>query len=244
VRAVIFDWGGTLTPWRDVDYLAAWRAYADVVHPGNAQEAALLAEAIALAEEAAWTRVRDEHVAFTTAQVLQAANAPALEHALTAYRAAWDHATYTDPEVAPLMEWLRGKGLRTGVLSSTGWPAQWHEEVLRRDGVLELFDARVWSSDLQYTKPHRVAFEAAMAAVGVTDPADCVYVGDRLYDDVSGAKAAGMRAVLIPNSRIPEYQMVAVDVEPDAVVHRLSELPAILDRWLAAGDAGDNAKGQ
>jgi putative hydrolase of the HAD superfamily len=60
-----------------------------------------------------------------------------------------------------------------------------------------------------------------------------VYVGDRLYDDVSGAKAVGMRAVHIPNSEIPAYQQVPVDVEPDAVVHRLSELPAVLEKWLA-----------
>ncbi len=128
---------------------------------------------------------------------------------------------------------LRGKGLRTGVLSSTSWPAAWHEDLLRRDGVLDLFDARVWSSDLEYTKPHREAFLAAMAAVGVDDPTDCVYVGDRLYDDVHGAKEVGMRAVLIPNSDIPAHQLVAVDVEPDAVVRRLSELPAVLESWLA-----------
>jgi FMN phosphatase YigB (HAD superfamily) len=91
----------------------------------------------------------------------------------------------------------------------------------------------VWSSDLEYTKPHRMAFEAAMAAVGIDDPADCVYVGDRMYDDVSGAKAIGMKAVFIPNSTIPEYQLVSVDVEPDAVVRRLSDLPAVLEKWMA-----------
>ena len=232
MRAVIFDWGGTLTPWRTVDYLTAWRDYADAVHPGEPQRAAALAAALVTAEEAAWTRARDQHLAFTIGQVLEVAGAPVSEPGFTAYRAAWEHATYTDPEVAPLIAVLRGRGLRTGVLSSTSWPAAWHEEVLRRDGVLDLFDARVWSSDLEYTKPHRTAFLAAMAALGVEDPADCVYVGDRLYDDVSGAKAVGMRAVHIPNSDIPAYQMVAVDVEPDAVVRRLSELPAVLEPWL------------
>jgi FMN hydrolase / 5-amino-6-(5-phospho-D-ribitylamino)uracil phosphatase len=225
MRAVIFDWGGTLTPWRTVDYLTAWRAYADAVHPEEPERAAALAAALVTAEEAAWKRARDEHLAFTIAQVL----APGF----TAYRAEWEHATHTDPEVAPLIATLRDKGLRTGVLSSTSWPAAWHEEVLRRDGVLDLFDARVWSSDLEYTKPHRTAFLAAMAALGVADPADCVYVGDRLYDDVSGSKAVGMRAVHIPNSEIPDYQLVPVDVEPDAVVRRLSELPAVLEPWLA-----------
>src|SRR6266536_814278 len=233
MRAVIFDWGGTLTPWRTVDYISAWRAYADVVHPDDATRAETLAAALVTAEEEAWTRARDHHLAFTTAQVLEAAGAPVSEAAFTAYRAEWDHATYTDPEVVPLIDALRGKGLRTGVLSSTAWPAAWHEEILRRDGVLDLFDARVWSSDLEYTKPHRSAFLAAMAAVGVDDPGDCVYVGDRMYDDVHGAKAAGMRAVLIPNSQIPAYQVVPVEVEPDAVVRRLSELPAVLEAWLA-----------
>jgi HAD superfamily hydrolase (TIGR01509 family) len=233
VRAVIFDWGGTLTPWRNVDYVDAWRKYADVLHPGEAERAAALAAALVAADEAAWTRAREHHLAFTIAQVLEAAGAPASEPGFAAYRAAWEHATWTDPEVAPLIEVLRDKGLRTGVLSSTAWPAAWHEDILRRDGVLDLFDARVWSSDLEYTKPHQDAFLAAMAAVGVDDPADCVYVGDRLYDDVHGAKSVGMRAVFIPNSAIPEHQVVAVDVEPDAVVRRLSELPAVLEAWLA-----------
>lgn len=230
---MIFDWGGTLTPWRTVDYMVPWRAYADAVHPGEPERAAAVALAIAAAEEAAWTRAREEHSAFTVAQVLAAAGVAANEAALMAYRASWEHATFTDPDVEPLIKLLRDKGLRTGVLSSTAWPAAWHEEMLERDGVLHLFDAVVWSSDLRYTKPHREAFLAAMAAVGVDDPADCVYVGDRLYDDVSGAKAAGMRAVLIPNSQIPAHQHVAVDVEPDAVIRRLSELPAVLDAWRA-----------
>jgi FMN hydrolase / 5-amino-6-(5-phospho-D-ribitylamino)uracil phosphatase len=232
VRAVIFDWGGTLTPWRTVDYIDGWRAYARAVHPDDPELMSALATAIRDAEEAAWDRARVEHRAFTTAQVLAAAGAPVSEAGFTAYRSFWEHATYTDPEVAPLIDVLRGKGLRVGVLSSTAWPAAWHEEMLHRDGVLDLFDGLVWSSDLEYTKPHRDAFIAAMAAVGVDDPMDCVYVGDRLYDDVSGAKGVGMRAVLIPNSAIPAHQHVPVDVEPDAVVRRLSELPAVLDNWL------------
>lgn len=232
MRAVIFDWGGTLTPWMTVDHEAAWRAFADVLHPEDAARAAQVATLAAAAENAAWARVRAEHVAFTLAQVLEMAEVPHEEEALAAFRAFWDPATRTDPEVAPTLEELRSRGLRTGVLSSTAWPAPWHEEVLRRDGVRHLFDACVWSSDLPYTKPHPKAFEAAMTAVGVDDPAECVYVGDRLFDDINGAKSAGMRAVLIPHSDIPPEQLVAVDVEPDAVIQRLSDLPAVLDRWL------------
>ncbi len=126
---------------------------------------------------------------------------------------------------------LRQRGLKLGVLSSTIWPAAWHEEWLRRDGVLELFDACIWSSDLLWTKPHRAAFEAAVIAIGATDASRCVYVGDRPYDDISGAKAAGMRAVLVPHSDIPAAQQVPVDVHPDAVIQRLADLPDLIADW-------------
>lgn len=231
MRAVIFDWGGTLTPWHPIDYLAAWRSYADHLYPNDPAKAAAVARAIVDAEEAHWTVARDHHKAFTIAQVLAAANAPLHDDGMAAYRTFWDPCTRTDPDVAPTVQALKASGMRLGVLSSTPWPRQWHEEVLDRDGVLHLFDALVWSSDLEYTKPHAEAFLAAMRAVGVDDPADCVYVGDRLYDDISGAKSLGMRAVLVPHSDIPEYQRVPVDVEPDAVIQRLTDLPEVLERW-------------
>lgn len=232
VRAVIFDWGGTLTPWRPGDHHAGWRAYTDVLYPDHPTRSAELAIALVTAENAAWERVRDQRRAFTLAQVLAAAGVPADEAALRAFRTFWEPWTYTDPEAVPLLGQLRQRGLRTAVLSSTGWPADWHEDVLRRDGVLDSFDACVWSCELEWTKPHPEAFRAAMAAIDVDDPADCVYVGDRPYDDISGAKAVGMRAVFVPHSDIPEHQRVPVDARPDAVINRLSDLLPIVDGWL------------
>ena len=180
--------------------------------------------------------MRDEHRAFTIADVLADAGlTPAAHHspaqAIDAYRDFWVQATHTDPEAEPMLQALRECGLRLGVLSSTPWPAEWHEDWLRRDGVLDAFDALVWSSDLPYTKPHPSAFHAAMDAVGITDPARCVYVGDRPYDDISGAKSVGMRAVLVPHSDIPPAQQVPVDVHPDGVIQRLSDLPDLVAGW-------------
>ena len=71
-----------------------------------------------------------------------------------------------------------------------------------------------------------------MDAVGATDPARCVYVGDRLYDDIWGAHAAGMMAIHIPHSSIPASQVGHSEGEPDAVAHRLSEIPDLLKAWL------------
>jgi putative hydrolase of the HAD superfamily len=94
----------------------------------------------------------------------------------------------------------------------------WHEH---------LIDGTVYSSEIPWAKPHPEAFRAAMAAIGVDDPATCVFVGDRPYDDIHGAKRAGMRAVLVPNSDVPGYDAAV----PDAVITRLSELPRHLGAW-------------
>ena len=107
------------------------------------------------------------------------------------------------------------------------WPRRWHEDVFRRDGILDLIDGAVYSSEIDWTKPHPEAFRAAMAAVGVSDPARCVFVGDRPLDDVHGAQQAGMRAVLVPNSDVPAF----ADAVPDAIVSRLAELGPLLDSW-------------
>ncbi|WP_232663801.1 HAD family hydrolase [Pseudonocardia sp. TRM90224] len=231
IDTVIFDWGGTLTPWKTVDNHDGWRRYTSVAHVDDEERAAGIAAALLEAETMRWATTRDTHVSFTVADVLADAAAEQHPAALDAYREFWVQATHTDPEAAPMLTALRARGLRLGVLSSTAWPAEWHEEWLRRDGVLNLFDACVWSSDLPYTKPHPTAFRAAMAAVGATDPATCVYVGDRPYDDISGANAVGMRTVFVPHSDIPVAQQVPVDVQPDGVIQRLSDLPPLLATW-------------
>ena len=143
------------------------------------------------------------------------------------YFGLWAPHTITDPDVPPLLRLLRERSIKVGVLSNTVWPRALHERVFRRDGVLELIDGAVYSSEIPWTKPHPEAFRAAMAAVGVTDPAACVFVGDRPYDDIFGAKSLGMRAVLIPNSTVPAYEGAI----PDAVITRLSDLLPHLDNW-------------
>jgi putative hydrolase of the HAD superfamily len=113
------------------------------------------------------------------------------------------------------------------VLSNTTWPRSAHEQIFVRDELFELIDGAVYTSEIDWVKPHPEAFRAAMKAIGETDPAVCVFVGDRPYDDIHGAKSAGLRAVLISNSDVPAFEAA----EPDAVITRLAELLGHLDRW-------------
>lgn len=227
IEAVIFDWGGTLTPWHTLDQREPWAAYTAAAGLPTSATDALLA-----AETELWVRVREHHTSFTLAQVLAAADVEHHDAALAALRQWWQPHTVTDPVARAMLEGLRADGLATGVLSSTSWPTRWHHEVFARDGVDHLIDAVVLSSDLAVTKPHPDAFRAAAAAVG-SDPRCCVYVGDRLFDDVHGAAAVGMRTIFLPHSEIPPHQQVAVDVVPDAVIGGLGEVRAVVAAWRA-----------
>jgi putative hydrolase of the HAD superfamily len=230
VEAVVFDWGGTLTPWHDIDFQAEAAALARAVVP-SAEDPSVHHDRLLSAVGAVWGRSRDHQTSATVADLFVEAG---LEHdpeLLVAYREFWEPHTLTDPEVGPLFGELRGAGIKVGVLSNTVWPRDWHEDFFRRDGVLDLIDGAVYSSEIPWTKPSPDAFRAALAAVGATDPARCVYVGDRIFDDIWGAHNAGMRAIHVPHSAIPVEQHGHSTSEPDAVASRLSDIPGILRGW-------------
>ena len=151
---------------------------------------------------------------------------------LTAYYEFWEPHTLTDPEVRPTWEALRADGVRIGVLSNTIWPRAYHEAIFERDGVLDLSTAT--STPARSRGPsRRLARSRPRWRRSVsTDPARCVYVGDRLFDDIWGAGNAGMRAVFVPHSAIPAEQVGHTEGAPDAVVQRLAELPDVVRGWL------------
>lgn len=222
VRAVIFDWGGTLTPWHTVQPHEAWVA---------AVSDAELAARLAAAENEIWARTTNGHRSGTLDEVFASAGVPVSDQALAAFSQWWDPHTFLDPDAPALFEALRDRDIRIGVLSNTLWPRARHEEIFERDGVLDLIDGAVYTSEIEWTKPHPEAFWAALDAVDIAEPAEAVFVGDRPYDDIHGAKAVGMRAVLLPHSDIPESQRGPVSGEPDAVVQRLGDVLAVVDGW-------------
>ena len=237
VEAVIFDWGGTLTPWHTVDARDAWLTYARAYLPGAPHEqVAALAERLHLAEDAVWVAVREQHTSTTIAQVFAAAGVDASSgahaSAVAAYESAWEPHTWTDPDAEPTLRGLRGRGIRTGLLSNTLWTREHHQRILDRDQIGSLFDGLVFSSEIGWAKPHPEAFWASMAAVGVSDADRVVFVGDRPFEDIHGARSAGMRTVLVPHSDIPDYQRGHTEATPDAVVHRLQDIIDVVDRWI------------
>ena len=238
IEAVIFDWGGTLTPWHEVDLTASWYAYTSVYDP---RRAASLAHDLFAAEVEVWQAQHVSAGAVGAGHLDQVLLSCGIELASERHRAAmaaylegWDPHTLADPHAAQVMVGLHERGIRVGVLSNTLWPRAHHEAVFARDGLLGLIDGAVYSSELPVGKPHADAFLAALGAVGVDDPRRAVFVGDREWDDIHGAQQVGMRAILVPHSVIPEYQRGSVEVTPDAVVGSLIEVLEHVDRWAGA----------
>jgi putative hydrolase of the HAD superfamily len=230
IEAVLFDWGGTLTPWHTVDFAEEAR----VLAAAAVEEDEAAHERLARAGDAVWGRSRDHHTSATVADIFLEAGLAHDPSLLSGYRDFWEPHTYTDPDVLPLFSRLKVDGIKVGVLSNTVWPREWHEDFFRRDGVLELLDGAVYTSEIPWTKPAPQAFHAAMAAVGVTDPAACVFVGDRLFDDIWGAANAGMRTIHVPNSDIPRAQVGHTEGEPDAVAEQLRHVYDVVSAWRSA----------
>lgn len=237
MRAVLFDWGGTITPWHTVDLLAQWATFAAAVHD-EPDLSADLARRLLAAEDAAWRAGRSAGASARLADILRdcglADDHPGTQAGTAAYRAFWEPHTLTDPAIQPLWEGLRANGIRVGVVSNTIWEREYHRGIFERDGVLHLIDADVYSSEVPWVKPQAEIFAHAAEVIGA-EPAECVYVGDRSYEDVHGPQQVGMRAIWIPHSTIPLDQQVSHEATPDAVAEQLADIATIVEQWHTAG---------
>jgi HAD superfamily hydrolase (TIGR01458 family) len=76
-------------------------------------------------------------------------------------------------------------------------------------------------------KPSRAYFEAALAEIGASAE-EAVMVGDDVEADVGGAKAAGLRGVLVRTGKFREETLAAAEPQPDGVVESIAAVPAYL----------------
>jgi putative hydrolase of the HAD superfamily len=124
---------------------------------------------------------------------------PELDHATV--RAAMLEALEFAPfeDVVPALRALRERGLRLVVVSN--WDCSL-PEWLDRAGIGELVDGAVSSAVVGAAKPDVAVFEAGLELAGCPAAA-AVHVGDSVENDVEGARAAGLRAILVQRSGEP-----------------------------------------
>jgi putative hydrolase of the HAD superfamily len=110
-------------------------------------------------------------------------------------------------DALPVLEELRAANLRIGLVSNG--IRDLNEFVVHHR--LDV-DAAVGSRAHGRVKPHPTIFQAALELLGVV-PEESVMVGDSLQEDVEGARALGMRAILIDRvDRHPEVEERLTDL--------------------------------
>jgi putative hydrolase of the HAD superfamily len=133
------------------------------------------------------------------ATMMEALDLPGLDHA-TARRAMLGALEFTPyPDALEGVAGLRGGGHRLVVVSN--WDCSL-PDWLAPTGLLELVDGVVTSADAGAAKPDQAVFRKALELAGV-DGAGAVHVGDSLDNDVAGARALGIRAILVQREGEP-----------------------------------------
>lgn len=119
-------------------------------------------------------------------------------------------------DVLPCLERLRGAGIRLGLVSNTSRDL---DEIVAAFALADYIEVAVASVEIGLSKPSPAIFGAALVRAGV-EAGDAVMVGDSVEDDVKGALACGMGAVLL--DRAGRYDL------PLLTIRTLDDLPVVL----------------
>jgi putative hydrolase of the HAD superfamily len=204
IDAVLFDWGDTLFhfAWDESLVEAGWEAGLATLDrdglPGHEDTAARFRERYL---PLLWIPGSLDEIEYP-AMVRELMEGFGIELSdddlsrfLEAEHSAWEPARQLGDSTHALLDSLRERGLKTGLVSNafdSGWLLR---NDLERMGIADRLDAAVFSSEVGKRKPHPAIFEAALEQLGV-EPERALFVGDRRFEDVRGAKEAGMTTVL------------------------------------------------
>jgi HAD superfamily hydrolase (TIGR01509 family) len=208
VRAVLFDWDGTLLDSYHADTQAYLKMFQALGIPWGLQELA-------------------RHYSPDWYRVYRAARLP---------RARWEEASrlwrrfYRQQKPALLpgtRRVLRALERRfTLALVSSGSRSRVLGQ-LHEFGLAEMFAARVCSEDAHHRKPHPAPLELALRRLHL-EPDVCVYVGDA-PEDIEMARRAGVLAVAVLGPWASRQRLRAA--RPQAMLPSIKRLPAFLEKF-------------
>lgn len=125
---------------------------------------------------------------------------------------------------------LRAAGLRIGLVSNCTpeVPALWRESPL-----VDLIDAPVFSTEVRLVKPAPAIYHTVCRQLEVA-PQDCLYVGDGEHQELPGAAAVGMTAVLLRRAeRDGQNHDPNADSWPGSVI---TQIPDVMDLLMTLAE--------
>jgi FMN phosphatase YigB (HAD superfamily) len=232
-RAITFDFWNTVMSEPDGGLEAArvvrWEALLCVLGRPRPRADIVAAHAtVVTAQQAAW-HANDQYVTTDATRAMLAFLDLDLSTSETAaFDSVFVHAALgAGVRLCDGVEWTlrrcRDHGVRLAIICDIGLtPATGVRALLICHGLIELFDATVFSDEVGTYKPDVRIFEHTLSALGV-DPDTATHVGDRRRTDVAGALGAEMGAV--------RYRAVFDDLDPT-----YRDAPFVIDdhRELAA----------
>ena len=209
-RTVVFDIGEVL-----IDETRVWSIWADLLGVSPLTFAAVLGAAIAQGE--------DHHVVFPhlAPNVVWQDFADEHERRLGGLQ---DRDLYAD--VRPCLQELRDLGFTVALAGN--------QPAIRQTQLRDLalpHDLLVTSEELGWEKPDDEFFAAILRLLDAPEPADVLYVGDRVDNDIAPAARFGMRTCWLRRGPWGHLQEPADELEPDLVLEGLGELPLLLAEW-------------
>ncbi|MBI3978153.1 MAG: HAD-IA family hydrolase [Chloroflexi bacterium] len=197
--------GADQTTWRHCE--AVWKSLCEVSIDDQIRHllAGLAVPASAVGDAATWSRIEVAYV-----------------------EPFFDHPPTPAPGVHDVLRAVRGLGIRIGLICNTGrTPGSALRRLFDQWGIRGYFDSLAFSNEEGIRKPHPDIFHRELRRLGVTPP-EAIHVGDDLVADIAGAKAAGLRAILVgadqPTAPTP----------PDVHVTSLIGVPEAIARLASA----------
>ncbi len=130
------------------------------------------------------------------------------------------------PDVRSCLADVRALGIHVALAGNQ--PARRREQLL----ALELpHDSLATSDDLGAAKPSPRFFDGVMTLTGAGDPAQVLYVGDRIDNDVLPALDYGMRTCWLRRGPWAQLQDLPMEVDVNVVLDGLGELATLLEGW-------------
>jgi len=125
-------------------------------------------------------------------------------------------------DALPTLKYLKGKGYKLGLVTDTDGTPGIKAKRISRSSILRLFDVVVIAGEeTRKVKPDPSSYMLALRKLQLKPP-EVVYVGDKPFTDIKGAKALGIITVLIRRKPWKEY------VKPDFTIDNLNQLKSIL----------------